>query len=33
MMDVWLVVGVVGVATIAIKATGPVLLGGRSLPP
>ena len=33
MMHVWLVVGAVGVATIAIKATGPVLLGGRSLPP
>jgi branched chain amino acid efflux pump len=33
MTDVWLVVGAVGVATIAIKATGPVLLGGRSLPP
>ena len=33
MTDVWLVVGVVGAATFAIKATGPVLLGGRSLPP
>jgi len=33
MTHVWLVVGAVGVATIAIKATGPVLLGGRSLPP
>jgi branched-subunit amino acid transport protein len=30
---VWLVVLVVGVATVAFKATGPVLLGGRSLPP
>jgi branched-subunit amino acid transport protein len=29
---VWLVVLVVGAATIAIKATGPVLLGGRDLP-
>jgi branched-subunit amino acid transport protein len=29
----WLVVLVVGVATVAFKATGPVLLGGRSLPP
>jgi branched-subunit amino acid transport protein len=30
---VWLVVLVVGLATVAFKATGPVLLGGRSLPP
>jgi branched-subunit amino acid transport protein len=30
---VWLVVAVVGLATIAIKAAGPVLLGGRALPP
>jgi branched-subunit amino acid transport protein len=30
---VWLVVFVVGLATAAFKATGPVLLGGRSLPP
>jgi branched-subunit amino acid transport protein len=29
---VWLVVLVVGVATVALKATGPVLLGGRELP-
>jgi branched-subunit amino acid transport protein len=29
---VWLVVIVVGVATIALKATGPVLLGNRRLP-
>jgi branched-subunit amino acid transport protein len=29
---VWLVVLVVGVATAAFKATGPVLLGGRTLP-
>jgi branched chain amino acid efflux pump len=29
---VWLVVLVVGVATIALKATGPVLLGDRTLP-
>jgi branched-subunit amino acid transport protein len=28
----WLVVIVVGVATMAIKATGPLLLGGRELP-
>jgi branched-subunit amino acid transport protein len=29
---VWLVVVLVGVATVALKATGPVLLGGRRLP-
>lgn len=28
----WVVVAVVGLATIAIKGAGPVLLGGRSLP-
>jgi branched chain amino acid efflux pump len=28
----WLVVALVGVATIAVKAAGPVLLGGRPLP-
>jgi hypothetical protein len=28
----WLVVALVGLATIAIKAAGPVLLGGRPLP-
>lgn len=28
----WLVVGLTGVATISIKALGPVLLGGRPLP-
>jgi branched-subunit amino acid transport protein len=33
MTEVWLVVGVVGAATIALKAVGPVLLGGRELPP
>ena len=32
MSAVWLVVLVVGVATAALKATGPVLLGGRELP-
>ena len=32
MSTVWLVVLVVGVATVALKATGPVLLGDRSLP-
>jgi branched-subunit amino acid transport protein len=30
--DTWLVVVVVGVVTIAIKALGPMLLGGRPLP-
>jgi branched-subunit amino acid transport protein len=29
----WAVVAVVGAATIAFKASGPVLLGSRSLPP
>jgi len=33
MSAVWLAVIVVGVATILLKATGPVLLGGRELPP
>jgi hypothetical protein len=32
-MTVWIVVAVVGAATMAIKAAGPVLVGGRSLPP
>jgi branched-subunit amino acid transport protein len=31
--DVWIVVALTGVATVLIKATGPVLLGGRALPP
>jgi branched-subunit amino acid transport protein len=30
---VWLAVAAVGAATVAIKAVGPVLLGGRELPP
>ena len=30
--EAWLVVAVVGVVTIAIKASGPVLLGGGELP-
>jgi uncharacterized membrane protein len=29
----WIVVGVVGAATVVIKAAGPVFLGGRPLPP
>ena len=33
MSATWTVVLVVGVATMTIKAAGPVLLGGRSLPP
>lgn len=33
MSPVWLAVLVVGAATILLKATGPVLLGGRDLPP
>jgi branched-subunit amino acid transport protein len=30
--EVWLVVAAVGAGTVAIKALGPVLLGGRPLP-
>lgn len=33
MTRVWLVVALVGTATVAIKAFGPLLLGGRDLPP
>jgi branched-subunit amino acid transport protein len=33
MSGAWLVVAVVGVATIAFKAAGPVLIGRRALPP
>jgi branched-subunit amino acid transport protein len=29
----WIVIAVVGIATIAFKASGPVLLGRRELPP
>jgi len=32
MTDVWIVVAVVGVATVLFKASGPVFLGGRALP-
>lgn len=32
-MTFWIAVVVVGVATVLIKATGPLLLGGRPLPP
>jgi branched-subunit amino acid transport protein len=31
--DAWIVVAIVGVATIASKAAGPVLVGRRELPP
>jgi branched-subunit amino acid transport protein len=31
--DAWIVVAVVGLATIACKAAGPVLVGRRELPP
>lgn len=33
MTDAWLIVIGVGLGTMAIKASGPVLLGGRALPP
>jgi branched-subunit amino acid transport protein len=33
MSDAWIVVVLVGVATVAFKAAGPVLIGRRSLPP
>ena len=33
MSAAWLAIVVVGAATIVLKATGPVLLGGRELPP
>ena len=32
MTRVWIAVAVVGAATVALKAAGPVLLGGRELP-
>jgi branched-subunit amino acid transport protein len=32
MTEVWIVVAAVGLGTVAIKALGPVLLGGRPLP-
>ena len=32
MSDVWIVVALVGAATIALKGLGPVALGGRGLP-
>ncbi len=33
MSEVWLTIGVLAVATAAIRASGPVLVGGRELPP
>jgi hypothetical protein len=33
MSSVWPVVGLVGLGTVVIKAVGPILLGGRPLPP
>jgi branched-subunit amino acid transport protein len=33
MSGVWVVVAVVGIATIAFKAAGPVVIGRRELPP
>jgi branched-subunit amino acid transport protein len=33
MTDVWLTIGALAVGTAAIRASGPVLLGGRDLPP
>jgi branched chain amino acid efflux pump len=33
MTDFWIVVGIVGLATMLFKAAGPVLLGQRVLPP
>ena len=32
MTQIWVVVAIIGVGTMAIKAAGPVLLGGRPLP-
>ena len=33
MSDVWLTIGALAVATIAIKASGPLVFGGRALAP
>lgn len=33
MSNIWLAIVVVGAATVLLKAAGPVLLGGRDLPP
>ena len=33
MSDVWITIGALAVASAMVKASGPVVLGGRSLPP
>jgi branched-subunit amino acid transport protein len=33
MTEVWIAVGAIAVATVALKASGPVLAGGRGMPP
>ena len=33
MTNIWLTIALLAVGTVAIKATGPVILGGRDLPP
>jgi uncharacterized membrane protein len=33
MSDVWVTIGLLTVGTVTIKAAGPVILGGRDLPP
>ena len=33
MSELWVVVAAVGAATVALKSAGPVVLGGRELPP
>jgi uncharacterized membrane protein len=33
MTEIWVIVAAVGIGTMVIKAAGPVLLGGRPLPP
>jgi len=33
MTEVWITIGLLALATAAIRAAGPVLLGGRDLPP
>ena len=33
MTDVWVTIGLLAIGTVAIKAAGPVILGGRDLPP
>ena len=33
MTDVWVTIGLLTIGTVVIKAAGPVILGGRDLPP